>query len=198
MSSKLFLLTSVGYFIGLVSCGISRIGLHLALKKRKMRNSLSVWIRIKSFFRKKSTQKILIFYIIPLVIGYIMFIGIVSMEQQYRNQEKLNALKDSFDFIWNVVILGLVIGTLVLNLKINKRKMSDREIEIIGFFIIISSMIILFGLMFQGYYFLQYQKYPVYVQLGERLSTIGGWLLFSSFVALFFRIIEKLINSYKT
>ncbi len=104
--------------------------------------------------------------------------------------------REAFNFIWGIILLSFILGALVLNIKLDKRKYIDIKLENVGFFIIISGMFMLFGLMFEGYSFSQDTKQYIGIlkNIGNGLLNIGAVLLFTCFVMMFFRIWQKLIH----
>ena len=131
------------------------------------------------------TKRDLFYYAIPAVITIFSFYGYLNFIYLFRDSPK-----ETFGFIWNTILFSFIVGTLVLSTKSNK------DMKWSGFVVILSGLIMSFGLALQGFH-LSITPTDVTSKIatgGDYVATFGAFVLFYGLAFFFVRLAEEMFK----
>ncbi|MBI5227930.1 hypothetical protein HY988_05055 [Candidatus Micrarchaeota archaeon] len=133
----------------------------------------------------------IIWQVIPALVALLCFRGFSNFILLYQSPGK--ATQEAVNFIWNTILFTFVVGALILGMKLNRKKSNHKLIERTGFLIILSGLLMIIGLAFQGFY-ISNQDIRLLSQIGEAVATIGELALFIGIVFFTFGLAKDMIS----
>ncbi len=153
-----------------------------------MNKTLKDWILNWFKFRPKD-----IYYLyIPAVFGIIASLGFWQLYSSVFNVPGVSVI-DSLVFLWNTVLLSLVVGSLMVSMKADLRTREGIGFQQVGYIIIIAGLLMFFSVMLQALSLNNTSTF--FARIGSKLGLIAVLFMFSGLAMFMFTIAARLVKS---